>query len=240
MLNLPNIITLINLLAGSLAVLGVMWSDYQMAFVFLFIALACDLFDGLVARATNSETNIGKELDSLADMVSFGFLPGLMTYKGLQATMMDGNPSYWLAGFGFILTLGAALRLAKFNTSHLSGVYFYGLPTPSMTIAIAGMYFHSVGFFVAEPVLNIPTDPLMWWIAIPLFTVLMHLPTPMFSLKVGSRSPGEVGMMIMFFILGVVLFFLFNTAGLVLIIGFYVLLSQVHWITNRDTYEVQS
>jgi CDP-diacylglycerol--serine O-phosphatidyltransferase len=240
MLNIPNLITLTNLLAGSLACLSVLWDDHSMAFTFLFIALACDLADGFAARLTNSETNIGKELDSLADMVSFGFLPGLMAFKGMQETLNEWNHSYWFAGFAFILTLGAALRLAKFNTSHLSGVYFYGLPTPSMTIAIAGMYLHSIDFYIGQPVFNIPTDPLMWWIAIPLVTVLMHLPTPMFSLKVGSRSTGEIGMMIIFFILGVVLFFLFNTAGLVLIIGFYVLLSQVHWMTNRDTYEVQS
>lgn len=101
------------------------------------LSLLLDFFDGFVARLLNQPSSIGKDLDSLADVVSFGVVPGFMVF------FMAGGTSYHpvlMASVGFLIPCFAALRLAKFNNDERDTDFFYGLATPAMTLLVAGFY----------------------------------------------------------------------------------------------------
>ncbi|MBK9272719.1 MAG: CDP-alcohol phosphatidyltransferase family protein [Saprospiraceae bacterium] len=107
--------------------------DYT--FLLLGLCLLADLLDGLVARTLNQNSALGIQLDSLADVVSFGLVAGIMSYQLLLSHDIPG-----LAYLGFVLTLGAAFRLARFNLStHLNSKHFDGLPVPAMAVFFAGL-----------------------------------------------------------------------------------------------------
>lgn len=139
MQNIPNLITSVNLLAGCSALIGVCTSDYRLLFGSLLLSLLADFADGLLARALNADTVIGKELDSLADMVSFGLVPGLIMYRLIQGWEQDLAWDY-IALFGFFITICSAWRLAKFNTDSRQSDEFRGLNTPTNTVFVYGLY----------------------------------------------------------------------------------------------------
>jgi CDP-diacylglycerol---serine O-phosphatidyltransferase len=123
--------------------------DFMMAFWFYCIAFICDAFDGMAARMLNAQSNLGKELDSLADMVSFGVLPGMILYR-LIITAMHNDPQTWMKYLGekalvmpalpaFLVTVFACYRLAKFNTDTRQTDTFLGLATPANTTFVIGL-----------------------------------------------------------------------------------------------------
>ena len=137
LINLANILTLINLLSGCMAV--VFAFNYQLELVpfCTLISLVADFFDGFAARFTKNPTDIGKQLDSLADIVSFGLVPGAIMFQLLfkiYSTGMNGYPldkAYLYSSPAFLLTLFAALRLAKFNIdTRQSNGFWAWLPRP--------------------------------------------------------------------------------------------------------------
>jgi CDP-diacylglycerol--serine O-phosphatidyltransferase len=145
LLNLPNILTLINLFAGCMAI--VFLFNYQMEWVpyCVLVSLIADFFDGFAARFTKSTTDIGKQLDSLADMVSFGLVPGAIIFQLLfQKFETSDIPYSFLRIYlysapAFIITLFAALRLAKFNLDTRQSENFHGLATPAATLFVVGL-----------------------------------------------------------------------------------------------------
>jgi CDP-diacylglycerol--serine O-phosphatidyltransferase len=156
--NLPNLLTLLNLFLGCLAIVFIYYDHMlimdsgknifidlgkiETASLCLFLAAIIDFFDGFVARLLKAESAIGKQLDSLADMVTFGLVPGLIMYQliarsyYISAEAFDYPILYFTSGF--FLTLMAAYRLARFNTESSSSV-FTGLPSPAMAIFIASL-----------------------------------------------------------------------------------------------------
>lgn len=134
---IPNLLTLINVFCGCLAILSLFEGAYMMVFWYAFIAGWMDLGDGLAARALNVKSELGKELDSLADMVTFGALPGFIMYH-LITENLDGYHEYW-AYTGFILAMAAAYRLAKFNIDTEQTTNFIGVPTPANAAFIVGL-----------------------------------------------------------------------------------------------------
>jgi CDP-diacylglycerol--serine O-phosphatidyltransferase len=133
---LPNLFTTANLFAGFYAIVAAMSGRFEAAAVAIFIAMIMDGVDGRVARMTNTQSDFGKEYDSLVDMVSFGLAPALVMYKfALQPLGKLG----WLAAFLFVAA--AALRLARFNTqaSTLGKRYFQGLASPAAAALVAGL-----------------------------------------------------------------------------------------------------
>lgn len=141
--HIPNAITCCNLLSGAAAlVLTLRYDEPEWAAWCVVLAAVFDFFDGLVARALGVSSPIGKDLDSLADVISFGLAPSVLVWSALEA-VAPGNPySYG----GFILAPFAALRLAKFNNDTRQATSFRGLPVPSnalfwlgMSPAVAGM-----------------------------------------------------------------------------------------------------
>ena len=148
--SLPNIITLSNLFFGCLTVLLLVENNLEIQYVFIltFICLILDFFDGLIARNYNLQSDIGIQLDSLADMVSFGLVPGIIIYNlFIQApsSYVGSILSSVVPFFSFLVTIASAIRLAKFNISKSNSNFFKGLPTPANTILI-----YSIAVIVTE------------------------------------------------------------------------------------------
>jgi CDP-diacylglycerol--serine O-phosphatidyltransferase len=133
---LPNLFTTAALFAGFFAIVQAMQGDFERAAMAIFIAMVLDGLDGRVARLTNTQSAFGAEYDSLSDMVSFGAAPALVMYEW---ALRDLGRLGWIAAF--IYCAGAALRLARFNTTLqvMDKRYFQGLPSPSAAALVAGL-----------------------------------------------------------------------------------------------------
>lgn len=141
--HIPNIITLFNLLSGILSIYCLMIGYYELAAWFIFIAAGFDFFDGLAARLLNAKSEIGGQLDSLADVVSFGVAPGFIMFHMLEIS--HGQPGNTAENFSllpfiaFVIPAFGALRLAKFNVDPGDETSFKGLPIPAMGILVASL-----------------------------------------------------------------------------------------------------
>ena len=148
--SLANIITLLNLFFGCLTVLLLVENNLEIQYVFAltFICLILDFFDGLMARYYNMQSDIGIQLDSLADMISFGLVPGIIIYNLFNqapSSSVGSILSSVVPLFSFLVTIASAIRLAKFNISKSNSNFFKGLPTPANTILI-----YSISVIVSE------------------------------------------------------------------------------------------
>lgn len=132
--HLPNFITCLNLVAGSAGVYYTLIIDEQKAIYFVLLGAFFDVFDGLVARLLKVSSEIGKQLDSLADLITFGLLPSFYLLKLLEPQ----TPLFWIA---ILIAVFSALRLAKFNIDESQSDSFKGLPTPANAIMITSLVF---------------------------------------------------------------------------------------------------
>lgn len=217
--HIPNLLTCGNLLAGSLAVVFTLYhhrADVAMALIVL--AAVFDFFDGLVARALGVSSPIGKDLDSLADVVSFGLAPATLVWYTLQGL---GITSVWSYGV-FLLVAFAALRLAKFNNDTRQSTSFLGLPVPSNALFFLGytsslpmvvFLLGSVGALVVTLVLTL------------LFGSLMLGELPMFSFKLTKAPLRALWKQIALVVVSVVSILIFGWAGCSIAIVFYLFLS---------------
>lgn len=186
--NLPNLLTLINLCCGVLAsILVISGGNIYTIFTLIIISLVADFLDGLVARAMKISSPIGKELDSLADVISFGVTPGLMMMVLLLN--FDFTPSIIQTGivdlsllslFGLMVPAFSALRLAKFNLDQDQATYFKGLATPSNTLLLFSVFYiyqENNGFF------GLPIDWLIILGTTIICSFLLIANIPLFALK---------------------------------------------------------
>jgi CDP-diacylglycerol---serine O-phosphatidyltransferase len=140
---IPNFLTLGNLLCGCFGIIAVFYGEPIFAGLFIGIALVCDFLDGFLARLLKSESPIGKELDSLADVVTFGVLPGFILYSYIHSASSyfpDKYP-FGLEFIPFVLILFSALRLAKFNVDTRQTQSFIGIPTPANGMIVGALPF---------------------------------------------------------------------------------------------------
>jgi CDP-diacylglycerol--serine O-phosphatidyltransferase len=135
MKSIPNILTLANAALGCCALFFIAVLDFDTATLCLLLAAVFDFLDGFVARTMGWTSRFGAELDSLADVISFGVVPGALTTVMLTTLNVD----YPWVFLGFIITLASAYRLAKYNTSENSQTYFRGLPTPANALLWIGV-----------------------------------------------------------------------------------------------------
>ncbi len=137
MQHLPNMLTLGNLVCGCLGIIyAFQYPPYAPAY-FIWGASVFDFFDGFVARSMNTSASFGKQLDSLADLISFGVLPAMTMYTWMSAIA----PNHWIAYSSIAIAAFSALRLAKFNLDENQKDSFVGLPTPANALLITGLVF---------------------------------------------------------------------------------------------------
>ena len=188
MWSLPNILTLCNLLAGLLGIYFVFEQRPHAALLAMTLALIADYFDGLAARLLRRNNTIGKDLDSLADVVSFGALPSFMLFSLLNEVIQStGGWISFLPFLSFAFALFGALRLAKFNQDERVADYFFGLPIPAAAIFVAGMYSLHHGQDCASCA-GIFINPLFLNTSLVLLCILMVSDLPHFNLKFSSLA----------------------------------------------------
>ena len=151
--HIPNLITLLNLFCGSVAVIFAVNGNMKLTALFVFLGIFLDFFDGLLARKLNVQSELGLQLDSLADVVTSGLVPGLVMFYMLELCSIH----MYLPYFGLLITLASAYRLAKFNISTNQSDSFIGLPTPANALLILSLplilEFHSIDL-LSDIILN--------------------------------------------------------------------------------------
>ena len=225
MFNLPNLLTLINLFSGGCAIVCLNNGQYKEAVYWLIASGIADFGDGLVARAMNISSPIGKQLDSLADMVSFGLAPGMMFYQMLSEHF--SKATFWgvnlYAALAFVLTCFACLRLAKFNLDTRQSDSFIGLATPAMTLFVAGvlLIFNDNAFGMAAQI----AQPMVLYPMIAILSYLMISEIPMFSFKMKNAGWKGNELRFSFLILAILQFIFLGWAGLCTVVITYVCFS---------------
>ncbi len=237
--HIPNTITLLNLLSGFFSVTASTSGHLTTAAWLIFAAAVFDFLDGFSARVLKSYSDLGKQLDSLADLISFGAAPAFLLYRmmsqaGGGITLWDtfpGLPFFLLLTPAFLVA-GAALRLARFNIDPGQETSFSGLPTPA-----TALFFASLPFVAAEGFAGwIPPLDNLWTLAslALLFAFLMVSRLPLFSLKFKDRSPRALAPAITLAVISVILFLLFSLKALFLIIILYIFIALILFLFFRE------
>jgi CDP-diacylglycerol--serine O-phosphatidyltransferase len=196
--SIPNFITSLNVLCGSVAVVFILKGVLTTAVLLIMLAAVFDFLDGMSARILKAYSPIGKELDSLADMISFGLAPGLLMFKLLEISIFKENivpdlqsnlsmPQLLVLGSAFVIPIFSALRLAKFNVDERQTSSFIGLPTPANALFISALALireHGTLPAVDDVLLSVPV---LLGITF-LFSYLLISEIPMFSLKFKNLS----------------------------------------------------
>lgn len=238
--HIPNFITLLNLSSGVIALIYAFDDNYTMAFLWICLGIFFDFWDGFVARLLNVKSELGLQLDSMADMVTSGVVPGLIMYK-LLSNIQNNHDVYNLSPdnlfmgilpyFGFLITLGSAYRLAKFNIDTRQTDSFIGLPTPANALFISSLAIINVGW-VND---NILTSPYIL-IAISAFSAfILNAELPLFSLKMKDKGSFKANKLpYLFVIYSVILLLSLQYTAIPIIIISYVLISLLkHLLSDK-------
>jgi CDP-diacylglycerol--serine O-phosphatidyltransferase len=240
--HIPNLLTLGNLFSGTIATILAVQGDFVTAGLFVVIGIFLDFFDGFAARLLNVSGELGKQLDSLADMVTSGVVPGIImfnllyqsSFKNLDTQFIDQGISpviisndyilSWTSYIGLLLTLGAGYRLAKFNIDTRQSESFIGLPTPAMSLFVISLP------LIQEYATNVWVQSLIsnnyFLIAVTLvLTYLMNAEIPLFSLKFKEYSLKNNSLKYFFLATSLALLIILNFISVPIIIILYVLLS---------------
>lgn len=191
LINLPNIITCCNVMCGCLSVFFGLQGNIGLASICIVAGAVFDFFDGMTARALHISGPIGKELDSLADMVSFGLAPAVLAYQ-VARSVYGPEPNAIDFALAMIMAAFSALRLAKFNCDERQSLSFIGLPTPANALFWIGLTFVVQMDAVNEALraLNPEVFGVIWLVVILVMSGLLICELPMFSLKI---KPGHNG-----------------------------------------------
>ena len=180
--HIPNTITSMNLFCGALGVIFALRGSLDIAFYLMIASAVCDFFDGFAARMLKAYSNVGKELDSLADLISFGLLPSMMLYRRL----IEGGVTGFVAYIPLIIVVFSALRLAKFNVDDRQTENFLGLPTPACAMWCGSLIYaadHGV-----MSMANMLHDTYLIPVASVVLALLLLSERPMFSFKIKKGS----------------------------------------------------
>jgi CDP-diacylglycerol--serine O-phosphatidyltransferase len=223
----PNFITCLNAVAGTGAVLMVARGATGVAVALVLAAMVFDFFDGLAARLLGVKSDLGRELDSLADAVSFGVAPAMVAYALLEGAGADG----WLLFLPVVMPAFSVYRLAKFNLDARQTRSFIGMPTPAHALFWACLWAcreYAPGVYAA-----------CWGNAAALgacvvvFSVLLVCGLPMFSLKIGSFGWAENRWRYLYFGLAAAGLVVFRWGAVSFLVPLYVVVSAVAALTGR-------
>lgn len=182
---IPDFITSMNIACGAVGVIFAFKGRLDLAFCFMLAAAVFDFCDGFAARALDAYSDLGKELDSLCDCVSFGLLPAVMLFNCSNSCMVGGNWTSWTA---LLISVFSAIRLAKFNVDPRQTSGFIGLPTPACAMLVGAFC-----YYVAKN----PASNCALWMTSPVFVPIVSVALswlliceiPMFSLKIHKGDP---------------------------------------------------
>ena len=231
--HIPNLITLLNLLSGLFAVIYALDGDLIMAAFYIVLGILFDFFDGFAARILNVSGELGKQLDSLADMVTSGVAPAMILLKLIEKST-EGN-SEFLPIIGLLFALAAAYRLANFNIDTRQTSSFIGLPTPAATLVVISLplILHLDSNY--NTIVNLINNPyVLIGITITL-SILMNAEIPLFSLKFKNFTLKDNKIVYLFLAISVLLLVLLQFIAIPLIIFLYVAISLLPIIKkNRN------
>ncbi len=232
--HIPNTFTSLNLFSGCLGIVQVFDNNFTLAAIFMLIAVVCDFADGMLARLLNAKSPLGLQLDSLADVVSFGVLPGLIVMKLMsqsvdipQCHIAKTNLCQFLA---LVIPVFSALRLAKFNIDTRQTDSFLGLPTPANAI-----FFGSLPLIIQQSLNNdsyagAAAFLSSWWVLAALtliFSALLVSEIPLFSFKFKNLAWKSNQVRYIMVVASFLLIIFFRFVAIPLIIVLYILLSLI-------------
>ncbi|MDR0698548.1 MAG: CDP-diacylglycerol--serine O-phosphatidyltransferase [Tannerella sp.] len=226
--SIPNILTVGNLFCGCVAIVLAINGDITTATYFIFASAILDFFDGFVARLLKAQSLLGLQLDSLADMVSFGVAPSAIVFYILSVSQIHVTAEIpaFTPFLAFFIAVFSALRLAKFNIDKRQTTGFIGLPTPASTLFFCGLTYFNMftvtGFYVLLTL-------------IPVFCFLLVCELPMFSLKI-KKSPDFVkkySLQLLLSACAIVFIAVWHLKGICITIAFYILFSIAEKIKKQ-------
>ncbi len=223
--NLANFFTLLNLLAGTYAIYFVFQEQYDTAFLLVLTGIALDFVDGLVARITKTSSQLGLQLDSLADLVTSGLAPSFFVFKIWNSFVPDSSVYF----FALIIPVASAWRLAKFNLDTRQKEHFIGLPTPANALFLL-----SIGMII----LKFPESIWTAWLLKPpviysviLFSILiLNAPIPLISLKF-NKNKKDLPLKIILVLVSLILILFLSHKAAPIILFLYLFLS--FWYFKR-------
>lgn len=229
---IPNMLTLLNLFSGCIAIVFAFMGPKGLELVpyCVAVSLLADFFDGFVARKLSFNSPIGPDLDSLADMVSFGALPGVILFslidRDMGGMMMIDHKMNPTALLGFMVTIFSALRLAKFNIDESGTKDFFGLATPAATVFV-------VGILLLERKFEFDLMPANYVIISVVISLLLVSNIRMFSFKISSLGWKDSSWQYAFILLSIPALIWLKFASLSLIIIIYVFLNMLKYLVDK-------
>jgi len=217
---LPNLITLANLFFGCVGIVLALNSEIHLAVYTIWVCAVLDVLDGFAARSLGVSSDIGKQLDSLADLVSFGLLPSVILY-----TLMAGFIEMPWPYFALLITLFSALRLARFNLDPEQGTDFKGLPTPANALFISSIpaLIDQIGRNLRPELEN----PAYWLLIIAILCYLLVSKVWLFGFKFQRFGWIENKYRYMFIVLSAILIIAWGIKGVPLVLLCYLVLSFI-------------
>ena len=233
--NIPNIITCCNLISGCIATWHAFQGDPDFALLFIIIGAVFDFFDGMTARLLHVSSPIGKELDSLADVITFGFAPSAILFSFLSTHTTPVTSHLWIVPFlAFIMAAFSALRLAKFNLDERQTLGFIGLPTPANALFWGGLLTAMEWQTWFEPY-QLPTYYIYIVLALlPVSCYLLVSELPMFALKFKTWGWRGNEVKYIFVLTCIPLILWQGPLGLAAAIAWYVVLSVVYALPKKS------
>ena len=221
--NLANALSLGNLFSGAIGCIALIEGHYATTALCILASLVLDFLDGFVARALKADSDLGGQLDSLADVISFGLVPGLAMYvimQDLNAEFLGLNIKY----FGLLIAVFSALRLAIFNLDTEQKYYFKGLNTPSNTMLVFGLIWahqqnQDFGFLMKNPLLRVVLSLVSAW--------LLVSPIKMLAFKFKQRDFASMLPTYLLLAGALLLIIIFGYTGIPLAVMYYIVISLI-------------
>lgn len=242
--HIPNTITLANLLLGCLSIVSAFEGSLQLAAYLIIIATVFDFLDGFSARLLKAYSPMGKELDSLSDLVSFGVAPSVIVFHLLKDALGESASGGFTGGqallvIPFLIAIFSALRLAKFNIDTRQTTSFIGLPTPANALFIVGIVLglsssRSAWF---EYLVNSPVSLIIMTLVL---STLLVSPIPMFSLKIKRGYFRDTWRQQILLFVSIPTIFFFKQASLSIVMLIYILISVATWPVVKTNSELPS
>ncbi len=249
--HIPNALTLLNLFCGCIAVLAAVNNAFVAAACFVFSGIFFDFFDGFAARKLNVQSDLGLQLDSLADMVTSGLVPGIIMFKLLSLSVTDATGITWetqanilgqQSGYsitntavpllGLLITLASAYRLAKFNIDTDQQTFFKGLPTPANALLILALPL--ILEYQNNDAINAVILNTWFLVLLTGFSCwILNAKVKLFALKFKDFSFKANATRYIFIILCLVLLVILHFAAIPLIIIIYILMSVIDTIKTK-------